>query len=148
MRRLRRRRGAPFPRPVAGPAAAHARRAVTRPAPVAVIRAGIGALVVLCGLGELVTGSAPLRRLIYSFATSPIVIIVVGEFVKGSAPLRPISIFIIVVVVVVATTIFGTFATVSIATVAACTASAITVATNSTVAAAAAAAAAAAEIAL
>ena len=140
MRRLRRRRGAPFPRPVAGPAAAHARRAVTRPAPVAVIRAGIGALVVLCGLGELVTGSAPLRRLIYSFATSPIVIIVVGEFVKGSAPLRPISIFIIVVVVV-ATTIFGTFATVSIATVAACTASAITVATNSTVAAAAAAAA-------
>ena len=147
MRRLRRRRGAPFPRPVAGPAAAHARRAVTRPAPVAVIRAGIGALVVLCGLGELVTGSAPLRRLIYSFATSPIVIIVVGEFVKGSAPLRPISIFIIVVVVV-ATTIFGTFATVSIATVAACTASAITVATNSTVAAAAAAAAAAAEIAL
>jgi len=147
VRRLRRRRGAPFPRPVAGPAAAHARRAVTRPAPVAVIRAGIGALVVLCGLGELVTGSAPLRRLIYSFATSPIVIIVVGEFVKGSAPLRPISIFIIVVVVV-ATTIFGTFATVSIATVAACTASAITVATNSTVAAAAAAAAAAAEIAL
>ena len=147
MRRLRRRRGAPFPRPVAGPAAAHARRAVTRPAPVAVIRAGIGALVVLCGLGELVTGSVPLRRLIYSFATSPIVIIVVVEFVKGSAPLRPISIFIIVVVVV-ATTIFGTFATVSIATVAACTASAITVATNSTVAAAAAAAAAAAEIAL